>query len=192
MNETTVTLRDLLLPSESGLAEAVQLELRASRAVRELKETLEKHKAIWPGTFAQIVGAIGDLLEVGIIEDIFIKVWNEAQMFQRYLDRNRYPSNETIIVPLAEHTIRSTHRPRLEIRANEIMLQRIEFEIMLRVTLKGAILEIRDGKIMKVRTGECGGKVELRCEGLLLASEAFETRRLPGEIEFKDGIPIAA
>ncbi len=192
MNEAALTLRDLLLPSQSNLTEAAQADFEASQPARELKEELAKHKALgWPGTLSLVVGKIGDLLDVPIAENIFIKVWNEAQLFRRYLDRDRYPANETIAVPMAKHTIKSTHRPYLEVRVNESVVQRIEFDVSLEITLKGAILEIQDARIRKLRTGECTGKVELRCERLLLASEKFETKRLPGVIPFKDGIPIA-
>jgi hypothetical protein len=194
MAENVETLRGLFFPVETDLSAESQKTLDASEKLRELRRKLEtQSRGIrWPDTFQQIGGKLGELTDVRILEDIFIKVWNKARLFQKYLDPDKYPANETIEIPLLEHTVTSTHRPYIEVRFNETLIDRIDFEVTVTLELKGAVLEIQGGKITKLQSGECKGKGELRCEGLLLASEDFKPIKLPGTKEFDGGISISA
>ncbi len=190
MHDGDVTFGKILLPPER--AGAVSRKFERTRPLRDVHAELEKHQALRSrGNLALVAGKIGDLLDVGIARNVLLKVWNDAQLFRRYLDRDRYPSNETIAVPLAEHTITSTHHPYLEVRFDASVIRRIDFELSLTVTLKGFIIEIQDARIKKIRTGTYSGKMELKCEGARLVSETLDSTDLPGEWEFKGGIPIA-
>jgi hypothetical protein len=186
MSEQADTLRGILLPVHVDLSETEKTSLETTEKIRELKDKLEEEakSLTWPDTFNLITKKIGELLNVPILDDILIKVWNEGKLFRQ--------PGETIEVPLVKHTIKSTHRPYIEVRLNETLLDRVDFEIVVKLTVEGVVLEIQDGKIKKFRCGECTGEASLKCEGFLLASEKSKPIKLPGVKEFKPGIAIAA
>jgi hypothetical protein len=136
---------------------------------------------------------IVDLLDVGVARDVLVRVWNDGGLFRRYLDRSAYSPEETIEVVLVDHSITSKHQPRIELLLNGEPVHPIVLDVTVTVTVHGAIIEIRDGRITKVRTGELKGEGELKWEGFLLASEKLKPIQLDGVKEFGDGgIPIVA
>jgi len=122
-----------------------------------------------------------------------VKVWNDGGLFRKYLDKGAYPPDETIEVALADHSVTSRHQPRIELLLNGQPVYPIVLDVAVTVTVHGAVIEVRDGRIMKVRTGELKGEGDLKWEGFLLASEKLKPIQLPGVKEFGDGgIPIVA
>lgn len=194
MAERPDTLRDLLLPAGPDRSPDRLRELETSDKLSEVRKKLESRSrdVRWPGLPGLVLGKLGELLDIGIFEGVFVKVWNEAKLFRKYLDPDTYPAGETIEVPILEHTVRSTHRPHLEVRLDEVLIDRIDFEISVTLELKGAILEIRDAKIERIRAGELRGSGEVTCEGLRLLSEKFEPVQLPGSKVFAPAMAIDA
>lgn len=191
----TVTLRDILLPSEAALPEHVWSLLESSRPVKELKQ---KALALIPG-FAwgpeagRIAGMVFDLLDVSVARDVLVKVWNEGGLFARYLNTKQYAPEETVEVALVDHRVTSKHKPRIELLLNGDPLYPMVLDVTVTVTVHGAVVEIRDGAIRKIRTGTLEGEGVLKWEGFLLASEKMKPVQIPGSREFGEGgIPIVA
>jgi hypothetical protein len=189
-----VTLWDVLFEVDADIPDAGKNIIEATEKVRGLRKRLESRGrgAGWPGAGTLIADTLKQLLNIGIEEDIFIKVWNDAKLFRKYLDPENYPSEETIEIPLLEHTVTSVHRPAIEIRVNEVLLDTIDVEIAATLEIEGAVVEIQGGRIRKLRSGKCTAKAEVKVEGMLLASEKFKPVKLPGVREFDGGIAIAA
>lgn len=195
MSNREPTLRDILLPEATELPEYVWSPLEAARPVKELRE---KVLALAPGfawgpEAARISSMVFELLNIGIFRNALVKVWNESGLFRKYLDRDSYAPEETIEVTLADHTITSRHHPRIELLLNGDPVYPIVLDLTVTITVRGAVIEIQDGKIKRVRTGELRGAGDLKWEGYLLASEKLRPIPLPGTREFGGGgIPILA
>lgn len=190
-----LTLRDILIPSEAALPEHVWSLLESSRPVKELKQKVLALAPAFPwGPEAErIAGMVFDLLDVGVAKDVLLKVWNEGGIFARYLDREKYPPGETVEVALVDHSVTSKHQPRLELLLNGEPVLPLVLDVTVTVTVHGAVVEIRDGAIRKIRTGTLEGEGVLKWEGFLLASEKLKPVQLPGSKEFGGGgIPIVA
>lgn len=91
---------------------------------------------------------------------------------------------------MAEHTIKSEHKPYIEILINDKSVGKIDFNINISLTLKGIILKIRDGKIQEIQTGSCKGKGTIKCENFVILEKETESISLPGSINLGEGIPI--
>ena len=147
----------------------------------------------WGPEAARISSMVFELLNVGIVRNALVKVWNESGLFRKYLDRDAYPPEETIEVTLVDHTITSRHHPKIELLLNGAPVYPIVLDVTVTITVQGAVIEIQDGKIKTVRIGELGGGGDLKWEGYLLASEKLKPIPLPGTREFGEGgIPILA
>ena len=144
----------------------------------------------WAAASEEIYKKATDLLDISVV-DVLLGAWSKYQALKKYLDKEKYPSTQSILVPLAEHTVKSEHSPHVEILVNDEPIGRIAFQIALTFTVRGAILIVQDGKIRGFKTGEIKGKGTLKCEGLLLLEQDFRPIPLPGSIDLGDGIPIS-
>lgn len=188
-----VTLRDILLPSEEGLPGHVWSLLESCRPVKELRDKVLAGMPgfDWGPQATDIATMVLDLLDIGIAQDVLVKVWNEGGLFAKYRDRTTYDPKETVEVALVDHTVTSKHQPRIELLLNGQALYPLVLDVTVTVTVHGAVVEIRDGAIRKIRTGTLDGEGVLKWEGFLLASEKLKPVQLPGSKEFGEGgIPI--
>ena len=193
MNQSDLTFRDILFPSQAGLPDAVRDHIEATAAVVELKEKLKEVMSgtEWGPVSRRVSERLLEVLDVGIAGDVLAKVWNEGGLFQKYLQPEKASPDDVFEVALVDHSLRSVHRPAIEITLNGQTLRAIELEVTLKLTVKGAVVEIQDGKLKSVETGELKGKGELRSQGFLLVSEDLPPVKLRGKKVFKDGgIPI--
>lgn len=143
----------------------------------------------WPSAFGEIAGKIPDLLAIDPSK-LLVGTWAKGKEFQQYADPEKYPPDETILVKLARHTIRSAHEPKVEVMANDVLVDTVDFELSMAITIEGAVLKIRGGKIHEVALGECTASGELSCEGHSLSKRESEPFELPGKLQLSEPFPI--
>jgi len=191
MNNPEITLNQIFAFKEKELAQDKLSEIESSERIFSLKERVSKEvKEIkWPVTFSEIIKKIGDLLNIPI-PDIMIKAWNKYGILQKYLDKKKYSPEETIIIPLAEHTIKSDHHPYIEILINDEPVGKIKFDINIALTLKGITLKIQNGRIKEILTGDCKGRGTIKYENLVILERQLGSISLPGSIDLGQGVTI--
>jgi len=139
--------------------------------------------------FRTVAGGIADLLrlDLGVI---LVGGWKKMAELRRYTDRSKYAPDETVLVEITQHTVTSTHKPSLDIVMNGEKIDNVEFELKLTITIDGAVLTIRDGRILAVSPGACkvGGK--LKCEDYTIFKRDSAPVRVPGSWTFKKPIEI--
>jgi len=191
MSNSQITLNQFF-STEKKLSPEQLSPLESNKKVSSLKEKIWKEtKVKGPLVLDLIIKKTAEILDIGIL-DIMVKAWNKYKILLKYLDKEKYPPDETFLVPLAEHTIKSEHRPSLEILINDQPAGKIEFSISISIMLKGIILKIQDGKIKGVTTGTCKGKGTLKCENIVILEKKTGSIPLPGSIDLGEGIPIPA
>jgi hypothetical protein len=191
MNVAPLTLTQFFPLQNDELRSDRLSTLESSGQVSAVKEAAEKQaKGVgWSVIQDQIFEKLKDLLDVGI-PDILVSAWNRYRILLKYLDREKYPPNESFLVPLAEHCITSEHHPFVEILVNDQPVGKIGFDIKVALTLEGIILKIQDGKIKEIFTGTCKGKGTISCDNIVILEEKTESVPLPGSIDLGQGIPI--
>jgi hypothetical protein len=193
MDDGTYTLKEFFTArSKSGPAE-IKSRLEKNDRIAPLREKVSNTggKPGWSMALEEIYGKTADLLDISML-DLLVGAWSTYQGLKKYRDREKYPPTQSILVPLAEHTITSEHHPHLEIFINDEPAGTIGFEIRLTFFARGVILLIQDGRIKGAKTGEIRGKGSLACEGTLLLEQDFRPIPLPGSAELKEGIRIPA
>lgn len=188
MDSSEITLHQFFALKEDALS-----TIESSKGMEALKEKIQKESTAikWPVALNEITKKVGDLLNISVI-DIMVKAWNKYRELLKYTDKEKYPPDVSVLVPLAEHTIKSEHKPYVEILINEKPVGRVDFNINISLTLKGIILKIRDGKIQEIQTGSCKGKGTIKCEDFIIMEKETESFPLPGSINLGEGVPIAA
>lgn len=170
----------------------------ATGAVNALEAT------VWPELEAKITGVpnldrsvvageIGDALvealDVGFV-DVFTGAWIKLKELQAYRDRKAHPPSEVAMVPLARHSIRSTHRPAVEILLGEQRIFELAFDVALELQLDGFVLKIQDGRILEIASGRFKGKGSLKYGAATLIAKETPTHPLPGRIALDPAVPI--
>lgn len=188
---TTVTLWDSLF--EDGARRPDALAREDSERARELGRALAARGCGGspPESAALICEKLKELLSIRIAEDVFVKSWNDSGAFRRYLDREVYPADRTVDVPMIQSSVTSVHRPSIEIRRDGVLLERIRVEVAVTLHLAYAVVEVRGGRIRRMRHGQCRGSAEVRVDGQVVAAGTMRDIALPVVVDFGKGIPIA-
>ncbi|UCH59760.1 MAG: hypothetical protein JSV61_16310 [Anaerolineales bacterium] len=145
--------------------------------------------AILPETFYErMIMKLTDALDIDV-GNILVWGWRKQREIVQYRDKENPPSGSHT-VPLLEHSLVSKHSPTIQPVVNEVRLPKLKFDIILKLKLKGAILNIQDGKIMQVTTGTCTGSGSIAYTGIPILERSTAPLNLPGSIVFTDGFPI--
>lgn len=178
----------LFFSTDPGDPRWVEAEL--GEEVEKVKAAVMKHPGVaWNSVSEEIGETVEGLFKVDTV-DVLCSAWSQYRDLQKYRDKNRYGPEETNLVSLARHSVRSVHRPSMEIMVNDVKLGRLEFEIDLRLDLEGVVLKIRDGKIWEIKAGRCSGKGVCKCGDVTLMSKETPKFDLPGRVKLEKPVEI--
>jgi hypothetical protein len=191
MTSSRATLLDFFTGGGKELTFAPHLEIEESASVARVKEVLTaKVPALrWTAAKTEILDKLSALLKVDLAT-VMCGAWKKYPKLLDYADPEKCPPDRTYLVPLAEHVIKSAHRPSLEILLAGELVGKIEVRLEISLALKGFILEIQGGRIKAIHTGDCQGAGAVKCEDLVLVEEKSETFHLPDLIDLGEGIQI--
>lgn len=133
--------------------------------------------------------AYAQMLDVRLV-DIFCGAWVRLRELQEYLDTDKHPHDEVSMVPLAKHSIESSHRPSLELHYRGQKLAELVFDVQLELQMEGFVLKIQDGRIREVEAGSFRGSGTVKCRDQVLATAATPEFRLPGRVDLGEGTRI--
>lgn len=190
MADSTITLRDFF---GTPARESSRLEQLHSKAlITEIHKHIdaEEGNVGWMPVWDSVVSHIDHLLEIDMAE-IMLGAWKNYHDLAKYADAKRYPPDVSYLEPLPEHTITSRHKPELVVEIDHVIRKSIPFDISLQLMLKGFILEIIGGKIMKIHTGECRGNGVFKCLEVTLMEKELHSLTLPGVIDLGEGFPVS-
>lgn len=184
-----ILLKDFFLFVDGTLPQTGKSIIESSQKVSSLKEALaKKMQAVkWAAALDEIIRKVDNLLEISL-HDIMVSAWNKYRLFENAIEKSKASPNETFVIALAEHTIKSKHKPYIEIILNDKTIEKIDFDISLDLILKGFIVKIKNGWIKEITTGSCKGRGSLKCEGFMIIEEETKTFPLPGSIKLDEGI----
>src|SRR5262249_5814209 len=185
-----LTLRTLFL-DQCPMA-ARKPEQEAGAQFGDLRARVEQIPSLrWLDVQEDLYQGIGDALDIGL-SDVLLGGWVKYRELQKYHDATQYPPEKNFEVPLSTHSIASTHKPYVEIRLGDKVLDRLTFEVDLRLKLNTALLTIRGGKIVEIGPGSGWAKGSVRLGPKQLFGMKTRKLELPGKIDFPEGFSIPA
>jgi hypothetical protein len=185
MAEATLTLRELLWGTDvtAGIASSVGFAIEKAGAF----------KAVAAAPVQSIINeaaqALGEALDISLGE-LLAKAWVDSRSILEAADPGLHRPDETVLVPLVEHSIHSQHKPTLEFTINGGAVCSIEFVVDLSLELQEVVLHIRGGRIRKVVGGSCHAQAALLCEGVELVRRETPDLALPLSVDLGEGVPI--
>lgn len=193
MTSTPGALIELFSEVQGGRWEDSAKALEGGPACVAIIKRLATHGSLLNNVsaFRTVAARIPELLrlDLGVI---IVGGWKKMAELRRYTDRAKYPPDEGVLVEVTRHTVTSTHKPSLAIVVNDQKVDAVPFELKLTVTLDGALLTIRDGKIEAMSPAACKAGGELKCEGYTILKRESAPIRVPGTWTFKEPISIGS
>jgi len=185
MADTTLSVRQLLgLPANGADA-----ELRAGIPEKELDSLRAQVRKVLKGTpFSGLESAVcekfSNILEIDPVK-LLAGAWEQYSLLSEAAKQSR--SGETVLVPLAEHTVVSKLSPFVEIQA-AAFVKKIDFDVTLSLKLKGLVVNVESGEIRAIEAGTCEGSAKLGVIGMSLSEYKIKPIPLPGKLKLR--IPI--
>jgi len=188
MSEESISLKPFLLgdPPNKALSTCV------AAATAALNTGLADLGALdWRDLATEIARKLEEMFDIRLT-DLLASAWKDYQELTECADPTKHPADETISLPLVDHSIETSLRPCLDVTIGPQPPIRIEFEITCGLDLKGLVLKIQDAAIQAIRVGSCRAKASVKCAGITLIQRETKELDLPGRIVLPRGIPIEA
>ena len=185
MADHELTLKQLLWGAgvSAGIASCTALAVRNAGILGTLAS----------GPFQAIMNEAAEALSGALdvsLADILGTAWTDSKKIREAADMNVHGPDETILVPLIEHTVHSEHKPTLQFTVDGASVCSLEFVVDLALHLKEAVLRIRAGRIRRVVGGFCHARAALSCGGAELVRRETRDIALPLCINLGEGIPV--
>ncbi|MDH3663485.1 MAG: hypothetical protein OEU92_26295 [Alphaproteobacteria bacterium] len=119
-----------------------------------------------------------DALNVSI-NQILLSAWSQHRDLANDLERSMQQRGETILVPLADHTIRSTHHPSVEVMVNDRRVAAFKFNANLMMRIQQAVLKVEGGEVVGAESGAWHGVGQLKCGPVTLVEHESKEFALP-------------
>ena len=190
MAEDDLTLSSLFFAKADAEGGAARDDGDGHVPALSIKETLtDLPEAMAEGVSSEVMKKLEGVLDVDLA-DIVLEGWGKYKELLQYRDRTRYPPDQTILLPLAHHEIRSVHKPYVDVLLDDKPIGRVTFTVDLRLTFDGVVLVIRAGSIWEVKAGTCEGRGALSCGPVELVNRRIVKFDLPGRVKLPNGFPI--
>lgn len=140
-------------------------------------------RAVGPALIGAMKGALDDILSVDL-GDVMGASWGKLKVVKEAMAATRDAPGTTIVAPLLEHAIKSSHEPKIELYIGAAKLCDLTFQIGLNLKLKEVSLAVSEGRITAVHAGLLTGEGTLALGGVPLVKSTLKEFKLPGRLRF--------
>lgn len=135
-----------------------------------------------------VADKLKDALDVQI-NQILRSAWSQHRDLVDDLEKSKASRSETFLVPLANHTIRSTHHPAVEVLVNDRRVAAFKFNANLMMRIQDAVLRVEGGEVVGAEAGAWQGVGQLKCGPVTLVEHETEEFALPISLRPKPAVP---
>ncbi len=133
--------------------------------------------------------ALDGIFQVGL-GDVLQMSWGKVAALRDAILATRKDAGLLAVVPLLDHKVTSLHKPHIDVMYAGKTLLQVPFDIALSLTLKGVLLDVRNGGIANVKGGTCLGEGTLSFGGHPLLQHKTGDLALPGRLAFAKAEPV--
>lgn len=122
---------------------------------------------------ARIGRLVGEMLNVDLGDVVGSALTQNRAIADALRSTAEKPDTEAV-VPLADHTLKSTYNPAVDIVVDGATVTSIPFDVELATQVEGALLVIKGGRIASVRAGRAVLTASLSCEGVPITERRLD------------------
>ena len=188
MPEATLTVRQLLdLPPGGFPTDVLRAGIPDGEVDTFRKEVTGALQGMpISGLETAICEKLSEALEIDPV-NLLAEAWGKFSTLSDAAKQSK--SGETVLVPLAEHTVKSELHPYVEIQVG-VVKKRIEFTVTLSLKLKGVVVKVASEEIRGIEAGTCEGSAEVSIKEQSIWKHDIKPIPLPGKIKIGAGIRI--
>jgi hypothetical protein len=191
MNTTTtrpVTLGGVLFDEADGTVR-LQGAIRDTEASAAIEAKLSNLAGgLREDANIEVLRAAAGVLDIDLV-DVLLAGWRKYTVLTDAARRTLEALETEELIPLYDHRITSTHRPRIDLTLDEVPIKSIELEIDLTIELHAVRAIVTLGRLIGFRSGKADLQAELRCEGVQIVS-ATGMIDLPVRLNLDGGLPL--
>ena len=181
MPEATLSVRQLLELPEGGFPADV---LRAGMPDEELNALRTQVTSALQGMpFSDLESVMCEKLSEALEIDprkLLAEAWGKYSLLADAVKQSK--SGETVLVPMAEHAVKSELHPYVEIQFGAFT-KKIEFNVILSLKLKGVVVKVEAGEIRAIEAGTCEGSAEVGMADKSIWKHKIKPIPLPGKVK---------
>lgn len=140
-------------------------------------------RAVGPALIGAMKGALDEILEIDL-GDVMGASWSKLKVVRDAIAATRAAPGTTVVAPLFEHTIKSSHAPKIELYIGPSKLCDLAFKVDLTFKLKDVALAVSEGRISGARAGVVTAEGTLSLAGAQLAKATSKAFKLDGRLHF--------
>lgn len=180
MSEPTHSLKTIFC---LDVSKPVGAEPEFSKVLAGLKAAAAVPAASQEGLTGAFNTALEQVMAVQI-GDILLNSWSRIGALNDAFQATRADPASTVIVPLLDHKVSSSHAPCIDLLCAGKELAKLAFDLSVVLQLKGVELEVRKGAISAVTGGKAVGEGKLVLAGKTLVQRKTPDLPLPGRLAF--------
>jgi len=182
MTARDASMSDLLFSQERGMPDLVWVKVLARSIFTTILSKFVPE--ILEGAKSEIRNSIGALFQISLL-DVLTEGWKKYELVSKAMEESKRNPKDTILRPLAKHTVKSIHHPYVEVFMDNNSMGKLEFQLTAAFEVEGLTLKIQRGEITAIMTGTCQGSIQLSFAGEYLTGMKTEHISLPGSIPLK-------
>ena len=179
--------------SDSGLSVGELLDMPKGTDVlaglpeEELKSIQSAARGMGWNSIKSAVGeSLSQALDIDAVS-VFAAAWEKYSLLSDAAKQSA--SGGFVLVHLAEHPVKATLHPYVEIQVGPIT-RKIEFDVTLSLKLKGVDVKVDSAEIRGIQAGTCEGSAEIGLASHSIWKHDIKPITLPGKVTLKSGVPI--
>jgi hypothetical protein len=130
---------------------------------------------------SDITAAMWDLLGISV-ENLIINAWQKHKQIVDAEAATAGRPGSRRVVEIKSHTLRSTHRPKLEIVVGQEVVHTIPFEFTLVLRIESLVVTVSNGGVLSIGPGDATAEVVLKANGSTLVEKKLTRAALPESI----------
>lgn len=156
-----------------------------------LSEALAKLTPVGLDILGSRIGAlVGDMLNVDLGGMLGGALTRNAELAAAMRATAEQPGSEAVVT-LADQTLQSSYSPAVDIVIDEVPLVSITFDVALATLIEGAMVIVRDGRMVAVQAARAHLAASLSCDGAPIAAREVELN-LPAVLRLPQAVAGAA
>jgi len=178
MNDSGLMVNELLPDTFNRMEGVVRDELSKDPAMGLASR-------VWGLVGSTATDAIRSRLNFDVVE-LLGRGWAFARELHEYKDPSRHPRDESSIVYLGQHNMKTELYPVLTLMIGPMQSPELRFTLEMRAHINSVALSIRDGHITGLGSGDCFVEAQLKYREIAL-HDPIKSRKvtLPGHRDFK-------
>jgi hypothetical protein len=153
--EPTTPIRAVLFDSPDGAAGALTDALRSADTADEIRGRLGRMADVTKDAIVGEVGSMaGEILEMDV-GAIFDRAWSKYAALVRAAEETVGDPDMIRLIELITHEVSVAYEPRVEVYLRSHRIATVTVRLKLSLTLRGVLVEIRDGCVTGIRAGDC-------------------------------------